>query len=305
MNVVVAGGTGFLGRPLVESLTARGDEVTVLSRGAGSGRPVGARTIPWLGDGANDHAWRRAVAEADTVVNLAGASLADRRWSPSHKERILRSRLIATSALVEAMAEGTARPRSLVSASAVGYYGAQGANPISDIDPDGPGTDFLAEVCLAWEAEARKAEALGARVALLRTGLVLAPDGGALPRLALPFRLFVGGPLGDGRQWMPWIHREDAVALIRHIIGRDDLSGPLHITSPEPVTNRTFAAALGRALGRPSVVPAPAFGLRIALGEMADALLLSGQRALPERALRSGFAYRYVGVARALADLVM
>lgn len=303
MNVVVVGGTGFLGRPLVETLIARGDEVTVLSRGAADTRPVGARTLQWLGDGANDHEWRRTVAAADTVVNLAGASLADRRWSPSHKERILQSRLAATAALVAAMADGAAHPRTLVSASAVGYYGARGEDPISDADPVPPGNDFLADVCVAWEAEARKAETLGARVVLLRTGLVLANDGGALPRLALPFRLYVGGPLGNGRQWMPWIHREDAVSLIRHFIDQRDLAGPFHVTSPEPVTNRTFARALGRVLGRPSFVPSPALGLRIALGEMADALLLAGQRAVPDRALRSGFAYRYVGVDRALADL--
>lgn len=304
MKVVVAGGTGFLGRPLVAALTARGDAVTVLSRGEAVALPPAARSLRWLTADADEGAWRRAVAAADAVVNLAGTSLADRRWTPSHKERILQSRLRATGALVAAMADGAAGPRTLVSASAVGYYGACGDEPISDADPPAAGSDFLAGVCIAWEAAAREAESLGARVVLLRTGLVLGADGGALARLAMPFRLFVGGPLGDGRQWLPWIHRDDAVALVRHTLERDDLSGPVHVTAPTPVTNRAFATALGRALRRPAFLPAPGLALRLALGEMADALLLAGQRALPDRAVESGFAYVYGGLDAALADLV-
>lgn len=304
MNVVVAGGTGFLGSALVSSLIADGHVVTVLSRSARPALASGARSMPWLSPtGRSDGDWRRVLSEADAVVNLAGAPLAQRRWSAAYKHVIAASRVEATAALVEALAASSPRPTVLVSASAVGYYGSPGDEPVTEGHP--AGRDFLAGVCAAWEAAAVPARGLGVRVVLLRTGLVLGRDGGALGRLVAPFRLFMGGPLGDGRQWMPWIHVDDAVGIMRHAIDRDDLAGAVHLTAPEPVRNRTFAHELGRVLGRPAAVPAPAFALRLALGEMAQALLLSGQRAMPQAALQAGYAFRHDDLHRALDELLM
>lgn len=303
MNVVVAGGTGFLGRALVSSLLADGHVVTVLSRRPTPTLPGGAQSAVWLSRaGHGDGAWRRTVYGADAVINLAGAPLAERRWSAAHKHAIAASRVEATAALVQALAASSPRPPVLVSASAVGYYGPLGDEPVTEAAP--AGRDFLAGVCAAWEAEALAARDLGVRVVVLRTGLVLGRHGGALARLVAPFRLFAGGPLGDGRQWMPWIHIDDAVGIIRHAIERDAVMGAVHLTAPEPVRNRTFARTLGQVLGRPAALPVPAFALRLALGEMAQALLLSGQRAVPEAALRAGYAFRHDALHGALEELL-
>ncbi len=303
MRVVVSGGTGFIGRALTASLDGDGHEVIVLSRHRAPAVAPGAQVVRWRG-GADDAQgeWRRLVDGADAMVNLAGASLADGRWTETRRRAILESRVRATRALVQAMADAGTRPQALVSASAVGYYGPLGDERVTEAH--GPGSDFLAGVCAAWEEEARAAEALGVRVVLLRTGLVLGRGGGALPRLAMPFRLFLGGPLGGGRQWMPWIHIDDVVGIIRLALERGDMAGPVNVTAPGPVRNREFARALGRALGRPAVLPAPAFALRLALGDMADALLLSGQRAVPERAAKAGYAFRHADLTRALGNLL-
>jgi uncharacterized protein (TIGR01777 family) len=288
MRVVVAGGTGFIGRPLVSALLLRGDEVVVLSRSGSPHPPSGAQVVRWSDE------WRAAVGRADAVVNLAGESIAAGRWSPARKRRILESRVLATRSLAGAMAAG----RVLVSASAVGYYGPRGDEPVTEADS--AGSDFLSEVCLAWEAEATRAAEAGARVVLPRFGLVLAGDGGALPRMALPFRLFAGGPLGGGRQWVPWIHRDDAVALLLLLLDRAEAQGPVNAVGPAPLRSRDFAAELGRALGRPSWLTAPAPLLRLALGEAADGLLLSGQRALPAKAQALGFRFRHPTARQAL-----
>jgi uncharacterized protein (TIGR01777 family) len=303
VKVVVAGGTGFIGRPLVEALLLRGWQVTVLSRSAAPALPAGVRAARWDGGVAGAGAWRDAVAQADAVVNLAGESIGAGRWTAERKRRILQSRVGATRALVEAMvAAGLPQvPRVLVSASAVGFYGPRGDEPVTE--DAGPGSDFLSRVCVAWEAEARRAAGRGVRVALPRIGLVLAADGGALPRMALPFRLFAGGPLGSGRQWVPWIHREDLVALLLLLITEPAAHGPVNAVAPEPVTGREFARALGRALRRPSWLPAPAAALRLLLGEAADGLLLSGQRALPRKAEALGYRFRHPTLAGALAAI--
>jgi uncharacterized protein (TIGR01777 family) len=196
------------------------------------------------------------------------------------------------------MERAARRPAVLVSGSAVGYYGDGGDRELTE--EAGPGSDFLARVCVAWEGEARRAEALGLRVVLLRTGMVLAQDGGALPRMLLPFRLFLGGPLGSGAQWMSWIHRDDLVGLIRFLLEMPDARGPFNGVAPRPVTNREFSRVAGRVLGRPSWLPAPPALLRLALGEMADALLLAGQRAVPARALALGYRFRYAELEPAL-----
>jgi hypothetical protein len=284
MKVVVAGGTGFLGRALVNRLTRDGDEVRVLSRQAHT-----PREVAWTPDGSVGE-WASAVAEADAVVNLAGESIASGRWTDARKGRIRDSRIRATRSLVTAIEQGPRRPAVFVSGSAVGYYGPRGEEPVTEQTP--PGSDFLATVCREWEAEARRAEN-STRVVLVRTGIVLEQDGGALPQMALPFKLFAGGRVGTGRQYQPWIHRDDWVNMCVWALRTPAVSGPVNVTAPTPVTNRQFAQTLGRVLRRPAFLPAPEFALRLALGEMADALLLTGARVIPARAQALGFHFQY------------
>ena len=316
MRVVISGGTGLIGSALARRLRDDGHAVVVLtrSRGVKTGAPDAAahaargdlRLVTWpaapVGPGDAAPAWWQAVDGADAVVNLAGESIAAGRWTARQKERIRESRVQATRALVQAIRAVDRKPAVLVSGSAVGYYGPRGDEVVDETTP--PGDDFLSRVCVAWEAEARKAEDAGVRVALVRTGLVLAREGGALPRLVLPFRLWAGGPLGSGRQWMPWIHLDDLVGLIVFLIQGEGLEGPFNGTAPHPVANGDFARTLGKVLGRPAWLPAPAVALRLALGEMADALLLSGQRAVPRRALEAGFQFGFPEVEPALRDVL-
>jgi hypothetical protein len=298
MKVVIAGGTGFLGQPLVRSLIDDGHEVVVLTRGATPRTPTTAgRLVPWSpADGGGT--WLAELEGAAAVINLAGESIAARRWSDAHKRRILDSRLQATHSLGHAVLAAARPPEVLVSGSAVGYYGPLGEEIVTE--DHGPGSDFLATVCEQWESAAMRAAGDATRVCCIRTGLVLDRDGGALPRMLLPFKFGVGGPLGSGRQYWPWIHRADWVALIRWTIETKTVSGPINATAPSPVTNAAFTRALGRALHRPAFMPAPAVALRLALGEMADALLLSGQRAVPAKAERLGFRFRYTDLDEAL-----
>ena len=271
MKVAVAGSSGLIGTALVQALAARGDEVVRLPR-------FGA--APW------------SLQGADAVVNLAGANLSAQRWSKAFKEEILRSRVEPTRALVNL------KPAVLVNASGVGYYGGRGDEVLDE--SAGPGADFLASVCVAWEAEARKLAS--GRVALLRTGVVLAPRGGALERMLLPFKAFVGGPIGDGKQWFPWIHIADEVAAILWCLDHA-IAGPVNLAAPGIVTMKDFAAALGRALHRPSWAPVPKAALRIALGEMAD-MVVEGQRAVPKKLTESAFQFRFQDVDSALRDLL-
>jgi uncharacterized protein (TIGR01777 family) len=243
--------------------------------------------------------WTKAFEGAGAVVNLAGEPIAEGRWTAERKRRILASRVDATRAVVTALRAAGATGAALLSGSAVGYYGTHRDAPLDESSP--AGNDFLASVCREWEAEAMAAT--GARVVLLRTGFVVARGGGALPRLALPFHFFAGGPLGSGRQVMSWIHRDDWTAMVRWALANDRLRGPLNLTAPAPVTNAELAAALGRALHRPSFMPAPAFALRLVLGEMADALILNGQRVLPRVALDGGFAFQYATIEEALKEI--
>ena len=243
--------------------------------------------------------WAGVLDGVDAVVNLAGAGIADRRWSAGRKREIESSRLLATRSLVAAIQLASRPPQVLVSASGVGYYGPRGGEIVTESTT--PGRDFLAAVCIAWEREAEKASSL-ARVATVRTGLVLDAEGGALARMLLPFRFGVGGRLGSGAQFMPWIHRDDWVRLVRWMIAEPDARGPFNATAPNPVANAEFSRALGRALHRPAVLPVPAIALRVALGEMAD-LLLAGQRAIPAKAMEMGFRFRFTTLDEALADL--
>lgn len=301
MRALVSGGTGLLGRALVAELASAGHEVVVLSRDPdrAAGLPAGVRAERW--DGTTTQGWGSLVDGDTALVNLAGESIAGDRWTDARKARILESRVAASRAMTLAAENAMRPPKVLLQASAVGYYGSTGAREIVESSP--PGDDFLALVCTAWEAASKPVEAFGVRRVLLRTGVVLSRDGGALPKMALPFRFFAGGPVGSGDQYVPWIHEADEIGAMSFLLARDDLSGPFNLTAPEPATNRELSRQLGEVLHRPSLLPAPAFALRLALGEMSD-LLLGGQRALPRRLLEAGFEFRFPALEAALRDLL-
>ena len=298
MRFVIAGGTGFIGSPIAEVYAEEGHDVRVLTRGLpdgearhdpGTGKP-GITRVGWRPTGASGP-WAHVVDDADAVINLAGESLGDRRWTPERKAVLRNSRILSAGSIVEAIKAAAKPPRVLINSSAVGYYGPSGAEPKSEDAPAGEG--FLARLAEEWEAEARKAESTGTRVVLLRTGIVLEKTGGALPRMMRPFRYFVGGRIGTGRQYMSWIHRLDVIEMVRWIVETPAVTGPINATAPYPVTNREFTRALGRALRRPSLVPAPAFALKAMFGEMAEPLLLTGVRVVPAKAQAHGYHFRY------------
>jgi uncharacterized protein (TIGR01777 family) len=298
VTIVVAGGTGFLGRALVDQLAAAGHRVLTLTRTPRQGR---ANDVAWTPDGTAG-AWGTSLEAADAVINLAGEGIGDRRWTTAQKARLRDSRILAVRSLAAAMRANRTPPPVFVGASAVGYYGAHGDEPVTEQTP--PGSDFLAGVCVEWERESTSISSASTRVALIRTGLVLHPHGGALEKMLLPFRMGVGGKFGSGRQFMPWIHRQDWINLVTWILERGDAAGPFNLSAPVPVTNADFTRALARALNRPAFLPVPAFALRVALGEMADGLLLTGQRALPARAEQLGFAFTFRELGAALDDLL-
>jgi uncharacterized protein (TIGR01777 family) len=300
MRVIITGGTGLIGRALMASLAADGHEVIILTRdpARATGLPPGARAERW--DARSAAGWGTLANGADAIVNLAGENLAAGRWTPERKRRILDSRIQAGQAVVAAVRAAAVKPGVVVYSSGIGYYGASGDAEVTEASP--PGRDFLAQVCVAWEAASAETAALGVRSVVVRSATVLSREGGALPRLMLPFRLFVGGPLGNGQQWWPWIHIADEVAAIRFLIERADAQGPFNLAAPQLVRQAEFSRALGRALGRPSWLPVPAFALRLLLGEMA-AVLLDGQRAAPQRLLELGFAFRFPTIEAALRDL--
>jgi uncharacterized protein len=296
MKIVIAGGTGFLGRPLAQALASKGHDLAILTRRYSMSPDARGQFITWNPNG-EVGPWAAALDRADAIVNLAGESIGERRWSDAQKRRILDSRVQATRSLALAIRASAHPPRVFISGSAVGYYGPLGDQVATEEHP--AGSDFLANVCKQWETEAARV-ADTVRVACIRSGLVLEKDGGALPRMLLPFKLGAGGPLGSGRQYWPWIHRADWVSLVYWAIETPAAQGPFNATAPNPVTNSEFSRSLGRVMRRPAFMPTPAFALRIALGEMADALLLSGQRAVPAKAERLGFSFRYTQLEDAL-----
>jgi uncharacterized protein (TIGR01777 family) len=302
MHVVVTGATGLVGRPLVRRLLARGDSVTVVTRDperAAEHLPAGCAIAAWREGGAVEPT---LLLGTGAVVHLAGAGIADHRWTEGYKRAIRESRVASTRSLVGAIGAlpEAGRPKAFVAASAVGWYGDRGDETLDESSP--PGSGFLPEVCLAWERETFAAGDLGARAVALRTGIVLDAHGGALQKMLTPFRLGVGGRLGSGKQWMSWITLDDVVALYLFALDRADVSGPVNAVAPAPVTNAEFTRLLGRALHRPTLLPAPAIALRTALGEMGG-LLLEGQRVLPKRALAEGFAFGHPELSGALATL--
>jgi uncharacterized protein len=300
MRVTVTGASGLIGSALVAELREHGAEVTVLSRDPSRAREaLGVEAVRW--DPLAEPAPVAALAGRDAVVHLAGENIAQ-RWSERAKRAIRESRVIGTRNLIAGLeaagaAEAGQRPRTLISGSAVGFYGPRGEEPLDEDSP--PGNDFLAEICIAWEDEAQQASALGMRVVLVRTGVVLDSEGGALAKMLPPFRLGVGGPVAGGQQYMSWIHREDLVGMICAALEDERWSGPINGTAPEPVSNREFSRALGHALHRPSLLPVPGFALGLLYGEMAETVT-TGARVVPAKALVLGYDFRHPELEEAL-----
>ncbi len=296
MRLIVTGGSGFIGAPLCAALLEQGHALTLFTRTSPRDPNTGTkRWLHWTPGTLRD--WDEALDGADGIINLAGEPIAAKSWSNHQRRRIERSRIDATRSLIQACAKAKVKPKFLINASAVGYYGPHGDEVITEETP--PGNDFLSMVCHQWEEEAMKAEALGLRVVRLRIGIVLGPGGGALKKMAEPFKYFVGGALGSGQQWMSWIHLEDLIRLIAVVIDNPQAHGPVNATAPNPVRNKEFSQALGKLLGRPSWLPVPGFALKLALGEMAD-MLLTGQRVVPAAAEKLGFQFRYPNLPEAL-----
>ncbi len=291
MQILVTGGTGFIGSRLCARLLAEGHAPIVLTRRPGRNPQPGIRSVATLDE----------VGPVQAVVNLAGEPLMDGRWSDARKQALRDSRIGTTQALLAWIAALPERPRVLVSGSAIGWYGPRDSTPLDETAS--PGHDFAAMLCRQWEAEALKAEDLGVRTCVLRTGIVLDRDGGALLKMLPPFRMGVGGPMGDGRQWMSWIHREDLVGMILWLLGNGQARGAYNGTAPGTVTNRVFATTLGEALHRPARLTTPAFALKVAFGEMAG-LLLTGQNVEPVHALAEGFTFQYPSLPGALQAIV-
>jgi uncharacterized protein (TIGR01777 family) len=296
MRVTVTGATGLIGSRLVAALRERGDEVTALSRDPQrAGERLGVAAVGW--DPSAGAAPVEGLEGRDGVVNLAGEPI-DQRWTKAAKARIRASRVQGTEALVAGIAACAQRPRVLVSGSASGYYGPHGDGRVDESAPSPPG-DFLAEVCAAWEAAADRARDLGVRVVKLRTGVVLDRSGGALKTMLPPFRAGLGGPIAGGHQYLPWIHVDDVIGIVLRALDDDAWEGPVNVSAPEPVTNREFSQALGRALRRPAVLPVPALALKLLYGEMAQ-VVTEGVRMVPARAQALGYAWRHPELDEAL-----
>jgi uncharacterized protein (TIGR01777 family) len=293
MKILVTGGTGFVGQSLCPALAADGHEVVILTRQSAPRLPQGGVSSVTRLDGLD-------ASEFGGVVNLAGAPIGDARWTETRKKLLLDSRVNTTVRLVEWMARAKRRPPVLVSASAVGYYGEQGDRPITEDTPPTPG--FTHDLCAAWEREAAKAGELGVRVCLMRIGVVLDEGGGALAKMLPAFRMGAGGRLGTGKHWFPWIHRADVTAICQWLLANEKARGAYNVGAPNPVTNAEFTRALGRALGRPTVLPMPEAALKLLFGEMSELLLVS-DRMLPKRLLDEGFKFRYPDLDRALAAI--
>jgi hypothetical protein len=301
-RILITGGSGLIGRRLVAELAREGGwEVVVLSRRPERVRdlPGGARAVGW--DGESPAGWGELVSGSRAVVHLAGENVGAGRWTAARKRALAASRLRSGAAVREAIAAAGARPEVLVQAGAVGYYGDRGDEVVTEESP--PGDDFLSRLAVEWEAATAEVEALGVRRVVLRTGVVLAMAGGALPRLLAPAKLGLGGPLGSGEQYFPWIHEADETGALLWLLHLREARGPFNLTAPEPVPQKVLARELGRVLRRPAFLPAPAFALRLALGEMAQ-MVLTGQRAVPHRLLEMGYRFRFPRLGPALEDLL-
>ena len=302
MHIVVTGGTGFIGRPLCASLTQEGHRVTLLTRRKEEAqRSCGSTVMVVECNGKEAGAWEHSLEGADAVISLAGAPIADARWTDARKRLLIESRVLTTRLLVEALSRRSFKPRTLISASGIGYYGASDDRVLDEGAARGQG--FLADLCLQWEAEALRAAQFGIRVVIVRTGMVLEQDGGALPKMLLPFRLFAGGPIMPGTQWVSWIHRRDHIGLMQWLLATPSVSGPVNAVAPEAVTMHRFCEVLGGVLHRPSWLPVPGFALRVALGELGT-LMTTGQRVHPAKALSGGYIFHYPTLEPALRAIL-
>lgn len=303
MRIIITGATGFIGRALTRELAGAGYEVVVLSRNPKTGKGVfenQVSTVKW--DGKSGEGWTAYADGAHTVINLAGENIASGRWTKKRKQTILESRLNAGEAIVEAVKQTHQKPKVVIQASGIGYYGSGSDEILDESSP--PGSGFLPEVAAQWESSTKEVESLGVRHVVIRTGIVLGMDGGALPRLVRPFRFFVGGPLGSGKQWFSWIHLSDEVKVIRLLMEKENLHGVFNLTSPGALQQKDFCRVLGKAMRRPSWLPVPGFLMRLLMGEMAEELLLSGQRVIPKRLLEAGYEFQYPEAGSALQEIL-
>jgi uncharacterized protein len=301
MKIIIAGGTGFIGRQLCTDLKNAGHTIVVLSRHPDNRQPFSTsriRILQW--NGREDGPWGTLCDGAEVIINLSGTPIADKRWTPARKRELVESRVLSTQALLASIAKWNTKPHTFITASGAGFYGAQGAEEVDERSPQGTG--FLAELCQAWEAAAKQGERLGLRVLAVRFGMVLDRNGGALAKMALPFRFFLGGPILPGSQFVSWIHLKDLSRLMGWLITHDSISGPVNGVAPDSVTMREFCQRLGQAMKRPSWIPVPGFLLRIGLGELSG-MLTTGQRIYPKRTLDGGFTFSYPELGAALEDL--
>jgi len=296
MHVLITGGTGLIGSALSKQLTSEGHQVTVLSRSPEKVSQICGTGVRGVGELSPLESER-----VDAIVNLAGAPIADRPWTSKRKQVLWDSRVTLTEELVAWLGQRAVKPEVLVSGSAVGWYGDSGATPVTE--KSSPNPEYTHTLCDAWESAAKRAGSHGIRVCLLRTGLVLAPGGGFLQRMLPPFKFGLGGPIGSGKQYMPWVHRSDMVGIIMLLLSNPDCKGPFNANAPRPVTNHEFVKTLGSTLGRPAVIPLPAPVLKLALGEMSR-LLLTGQNAVPQKAQEAGYTFRFTHLEAALADVI-
>ncbi|MCX7080824.1 MAG: TIGR01777 family oxidoreductase [Pseudomonas sp.] len=296
MHILLTGGTGLIGRQLCRRWLTQGHRLTVWSR-----RPEKVAKLCGAQVRGISRLEEVGPEPVDAVINLAGAPIVDRPWTHRRKALLWSSRISLTETLLAWLESREQKPQVLISGSAVGWYGDGGERVLTEVSPP-VSEDFASQLCIAWEETAQRAEAMGIRVVLIRTGLVLSAEGGFLSRLLLPFKLALGGPIGSGRQWMPWIHINDQIALIDFLLNQNGVSGPYNACAPKPVRNREFAKTLGSVLHRPAIVPIPAFALRVGLGEL-SLLLLGGQRATPTRLLAAGFIFQFTDLRAALDDL--
>jgi uncharacterized protein len=300
MRVFIAGGSGFVGTNLTRFLVDKGHDVTILARRVRSEKKI-ARNVEYVtADGTEPGKWQEAVANHEVLINLAGVSIF-KRWDDAYKKQLRDSRILTTRNLVDAIPSESASKVVLVSTSAVGYYGLTRDEALSE--HESPGSDFLARLAQDWEAAAMSARSKGTRVVITRFGVVFGRDEGALPQMALPFRFFVGGPVGHGRQWVSWIHIEDLCRAMLFVIENDRIQGPVNFTAPEPVSNRDLGKAIGKALHRPAFMPAPGFMIKLVLGEFGS-VILEGQRVMPTVLQQSGFTFRFPRVEDAVANLL-
>jgi uncharacterized protein (TIGR01777 family) len=306
-RILVTGATGFIGRSLSLELARAGYEVIVLSRGTGfqpvnprPGWPYHVKVVEW--DAATATGWSDLVDGATAIVNLAGDNIGAGRWTASKKRRILESRLNAGKAVTEAVRIAEHKPPMLIQASGVGYYGDRGDEMLDEDSSNGSG--FLADIARQWEQSVREVESLGVRLATIRLGVVIGPNGGVMSRLIPPFRFFLGGHPGSGRQWLPWVHIDDVVGAVRFLMDHTDCEGPYNVTVPEPTVSKDFYNQLGKAMRRPAVFPMPAFALKLALGEMATELLLSSTRVVPKKLTEAGFEFKFPDPTAAFSDIL-